>query len=45
MRWLYCWRCMQDMPMLDEEEYRLVAELYPTPFPASHCVRNSRTFF
>ncbi|HEU4323727.1 MAG TPA: hypothetical protein VFS21_11310 [Roseiflexaceae bacterium] len=27
MRVMWCWRCQQDMPMLDEEEFALVARV------------------
>ncbi len=38
MKILWCWRCRQDMPMLDEDEYRAVAVLY------SACTREVKTF-
>jgi hypothetical protein len=25
MKWLWCWRCQKEMPMLDEAEYQAVA--------------------
>lgn len=25
---LWCWRCRQEMPMLDEEEFKVIYELY-----------------
>ena len=28
MRWLFCWRCRQDMPMLDEQEFAIVSAVY-----------------
>ena len=28
MKTMFCWRCEMDMPMLDEDEYKVVAELY-----------------
>jgi len=28
MKVLWCWRCRQDMPMLDEDEFRLVDALF-----------------
>jgi len=28
MRWLYCWRCSREMPMLDEEEFAIIFALY-----------------
>jgi hypothetical protein len=28
MRWLFCWRCGCDMPMLDEGEFAVIAGLY-----------------
>jgi hypothetical protein len=28
VRTLWCWRCKADVPMLDEEEYTQVAEVY-----------------
>jgi hypothetical protein len=28
MRWLWCWRCKNEMPMLDETEYAEVAKQY-----------------
>ncbi len=32
MRWQWCWRCQQEMPMLDEEEFARVARLYRDGF-------------
>jgi hypothetical protein len=28
MRWLYCWRCRREMPMLNEEEFAVVLAMY-----------------
>jgi hypothetical protein len=28
MKWLWCWRCKYDMPMLDEAEYAEMSQLY-----------------
>jgi hypothetical protein len=28
MKVLWCWRCRQDMPMLDEDEYQQIWQLY-----------------
>src|SRR5579863_8013642 len=28
MKWLWCWRCKTEMPMLDEHEYAEIAALY-----------------
>lgn len=28
MQMMWCWRCRQDMPMLDEAEYKQVARIY-----------------
>lgn len=28
MQMMWCWRCKQEMPMLDEEEYAVIARLY-----------------
>ena len=28
MRWLWCWRCKSEMPMLDEQEYAEIASLF-----------------
>ena len=28
MKWMWCWRCKNEMPMLNETEYAEVAELY-----------------
>ncbi len=32
MKTLWCWRCQQDMPMLDEDEFGAVAWLYARAF-------------
>ena len=32
MRWQWRWRCQQDMPMLDEEEFARVDRLYRDGF-------------
>lgn len=28
MRWLWCWRCKTEMPMLDDEEFTEIASLH-----------------
>lgn len=28
MKWLWCWRCKTEMPMLDEQEYAEILALY-----------------
>lgn len=28
MKWLWCWRCKADMPMLDEQEFAEIAPLH-----------------
>lgn len=37
MRTLWCWRCQQDMPMLDEDEFAVVSRLY------SECIRATKS--
>jgi hypothetical protein len=32
LRWLFCWRCDCEMPMLDEAEFAVVAALYRDGF-------------
>jgi hypothetical protein len=32
MKWFYCWRCDQDMPMLDEDEFAIVSAHYREGF-------------
>lgn len=32
MRMLWCWRCKMDVPMLDDEEFARVADLYRAAF-------------
>jgi hypothetical protein len=32
---LYCWRCGKEMPMLDKDEFAVVAELYGAAFSAT----------
>ena len=32
MKLLWCWRCRMELPMLDEEEYRIAAGLYGEGF-------------
>jgi hypothetical protein len=32
MKTLWCWRCRMDIPMLDEEEYKSIFELYTNAF-------------
>ena len=39
MQWHYCWRCGENMPMLDEAEYRVVSELYGAAFKAIKAFR------
>ncbi len=29
MKILYCWRCNMDVPMLDEQEFAKIEEVYP----------------
>ena len=31
MRLLWCWRCQMDIPMLDEDEFAEIADLYARP--------------
>lgn len=31
---MWCWRCKMEMPMLDEEEFKIVNELYGQGFSA-----------
>jgi len=28
MQMMYCWRCQMDMPMLDEDEFKIIKRLY-----------------
>ena len=28
MKMMYCWRCQMEIPMLDEGEYQVIADLY-----------------
>lgn len=28
MKWMWCWRCKQEMPMLDENEFAEIARLF-----------------
>jgi hypothetical protein len=35
MQVLWCWRCQQDMPMLDEDEFVIVSDLYAECFRTS----------
>ena len=28
MKIMFCWRCQMDMPMVDEDEYAVIAKLY-----------------
>lgn len=32
MKVMWCWRCRQNVPMLDEEEYAIVSKLYAAAF-------------
>jgi hypothetical protein len=32
MKMMWCWRCKQEMPMLDEAEYKTAYELYGKAF-------------
>jgi hypothetical protein len=32
MKWQYCWRCREELPMLDDEEFAVVAALYHAAF-------------
>jgi len=38
MKVLWCWRCKMDLPMLDEDEYEEVRELY------SQCMKATKEF-
>ncbi|TYP74822.1 DUF3450 domain-containing protein [Paenibacillus methanolicus] len=38
MKFMWCWRCEQDMPMLDEEEYARMNALY------GECMRATEEF-
>ncbi len=33
MRVMWCWRCKQDVPMLNEDEYHAIYKLYGECFP------------
>jgi hypothetical protein len=44
MQWLYCWRCGEQMPMLDEDEFATVAELYNAAFRATPGFRQRTDF-
>lgn len=38
MKMMWCWRCKQEMPMLDEEEYKKISDLY------YHCIRSVKNY-
>ena len=38
MKELWCWRCRQNMPMLDEDEFRIIDDLY------AGCMRATKEF-
>lgn len=38
MQWLWCWRCKREMPMLDEDEYGEILNLY------GDCARATKEF-
>jgi hypothetical protein len=35
MKMLWCWRCKMEMPMLDEEEYALIHQMFRNAIPAA----------
>ena len=41
MKMLYCWRCKMDVPMLDEEEFAIVAQLYTESLHATKAYRQT----
>lgn len=40
MRWLWCWRCKSEMPMLDEQEFAEIASLHRASMRAVKDYRN-----
>jgi hypothetical protein len=43
MKMLYCWRCKIDVPMLDEDEFAIVSQLYSESLHATICVATRRS--
>jgi hypothetical protein len=37
MKDLWCWRCKMEVPMLDEEEYKVASQLYRDGFKTGKC--------
>jgi hypothetical protein len=37
MKNLWCWRCKMEVPMLDEEEYKVASKLYREGFETGKC--------
>ncbi|WP_428229653.1 hypothetical protein [Flavobacterium sp.] len=37
MKNLWCWRCKMEVPMLDEEEYKVASQLYRDGFEKGKC--------
>jgi hypothetical protein len=41
MKMLWCWRCKSEMPMLNEDEYRCIHELYAEGMQATKIFRQA----
>lgn len=37
MKNLWCWRCKMEVPMLDEDEYKVASKLYRSGFETGKC--------
>lgn len=42
MKLLWCWRCKMEVPMLNEDEFAVAAELYSNAFKANGQTREDR---
>ncbi|MGE6354371.1 hypothetical protein ACQKCJ_10905 [Flavobacterium sp. NPDC079362] len=45
MKNLWCWRCKIEVPMLDQEEYKVASKLYRNGFETGKCNMTRKTRF